>query len=173
ERVVVADDRVLVDLAVRRPGADPEVVVGLDDPVEAAHVLEVDQHAGLTEPQLEQGDQAVPTGEELCLALSLVEDPDRLVEAPRAHVLERTRNHPGACLPPRVRGVWPAGFVRASAVTIGPAVGPGSWVLGVVRPGSALGNRVCASDRFSVNDLWPRSGPRRPVDSAMGRSSPQ
>ena len=49
ERVVVADDRVLVDLAMRRPGADPEVVVGLDDAVEPADVLEVDEDARLAQ----------------------------------------------------------------------------------------------------------------------------
>ena len=80
--------RVLVDLAMRRPGADPQVVVGMDDAVEPADRLEVDEDPSLAEPELQQRDQAVAAGEELRLALSLVEDPDCLVEAPRTDILE-------------------------------------------------------------------------------------
>ena len=43
ERVVVDDDRVLVDLAMGRAGADAQLVVGLDDAVETLDVPEVDQ----------------------------------------------------------------------------------------------------------------------------------
>ena len=139
-RIVVADDHVLVDLAMRRPGADPQVVVGLDDPVEPADRLEVDQHPGLAEAELQQRDQAVAAGEELGLALSLVQDPDRLVEARRPYVLERSRNHRATVLlhPCGVRllpacPLWRAyrGDDRAVGRT-------GSGGLGVVRPGSAL-----------------------------------
>ena len=44
-RVVVDDDRVLVDLPVGRLGADDELVVGLVDAVEAGDVAEVDEEA--------------------------------------------------------------------------------------------------------------------------------
>ena len=54
ERVAVADDLVLVDLAVGRPGADAQVVVRLDDGVEAGHVTQVDEQGRLREAELDQ-----------------------------------------------------------------------------------------------------------------------
>ena len=41
---------------------------------------EVDEQAGLCKPELDQRDQAVAAGEELGLALAVLEDPQRLVE---------------------------------------------------------------------------------------------
>jgi hypothetical protein len=83
-------------------GADPEIVVGLDDPIEAADRLEIDEDPRLAEAELQERDQAVAAGEELGLAFSLVEDPDCLVEAPRPNVLERSRNHRATVLLHRV-----------------------------------------------------------------------
>src|SRR4029079_12855929 len=128
------------DLAMRRPGADPQVVVGVDDAVEPADRLEVDEDAGLTEPELQERDQAVPAGEELRLAFSLVEDPDRLVEARRTYILEGSRNHRATVLLHRIRGVWARGF-RAGIGGDDRAVGRTSRQgSGAGRPGAPLGN---------------------------------
>ena len=59
ERVSVADDVGLVDPAVGRPSSDAQVIVGLDDAVEARHVTQVDEKAGLRETKLDQRDEAV------------------------------------------------------------------------------------------------------------------
>jgi hypothetical protein len=125
---------------VRRAGADPQVVVGLDDAVEPADRLEVDEDPGLAEAELQQGDQAVAAGEELGLAFSLVQDPDRLVEAPRptysneAGIIARPSSSTGyvAC---RARGF------RAGIGGDDRAVGRTRW-LGIEGrpPGSALGS---------------------------------
>ena len=52
ERVAARDDRVLVDLAMGGPRPDPELVVRLDDGVEAADVLQVNEQARLGQPEL-------------------------------------------------------------------------------------------------------------------------
>ena len=59
QRVVVDDDRVLVDLAVGRPGPDVEPAAVLGDPVEAGDGLDVDQQGRLRQPELDERDQAV------------------------------------------------------------------------------------------------------------------
>ena len=51
--------RVLVDLAVGRPGADAQVVVRLDDLVEAVDVPDVDEQGRLREAELDQRQEAV------------------------------------------------------------------------------------------------------------------
>ena len=64
------------------PGADAQVVVRLDDAVEAGDVAEVDEQARLGQPELDQREQAVAAGQELRLALAVRQDPERLVQAP-------------------------------------------------------------------------------------------
>ena len=103
-RVVVADDRVLVDLPMGRPGADAQVVVGLDDGVHAVDVAQVDEQGRLREPELDQGDEAVAAGEELGLALAVLEDPQRLVQVRRTDVVELAGDHRALPSSPLARG---------------------------------------------------------------------
>jgi hypothetical protein len=101
---VVHDDIELVDLTVRRSGADAQVVVRLDDPVEAGHVTQVDQECGLSESELDQGDEAVTAGEQLRLAFPVRQDPEGLVQVPRTDVVELAGNHRAWTLLLRSRG---------------------------------------------------------------------
>src|SRR4051794_25113678 len=105
QRVVVDDDVELVDLAVRRASADAEVVVRLHDPVEAGHVTQVDEERGLSESELDQRDEAVTAGEQLCLAFPVRQDPEGLVEVPWTDVIELAGNHRAWTLLLRSRGV--------------------------------------------------------------------
>ena len=70
-----------------------EVVVGLDDPVEAADVAEVDEQGRLREAELDQRDEAVAAREQLRLAFPILEDPEGLVQVPRTDVVELAGNH--------------------------------------------------------------------------------
>src|SRR4051794_3271982 len=104
QRVMVHDDVELVDLAVRRSGADAQVVVRLDDPVETGHVTQVDQESGLSESELDQGDEAVAAGEQLRFAFPVRQDPEGLVQVPRTDVVELAGNHRAWTLLLRSRG---------------------------------------------------------------------
>ena len=103
-RVVVDDDRVLVDLAMGRLGPDAELVVGLDDPIEPGHVAEVDQEGRLGQPELDERDEAVAAGQQLGLAFAVLEDPQRLVQVRRTDVVELGGNHRAATLLPARAG---------------------------------------------------------------------
>ena len=130
-RVVVADDRVLVDLPVGRPGADAQVVVRLDDGVHAVDVAKVDEQCRLREPELDQRDEAVAAGKQLGLAFAVLEDPQRLVQVRRTDVVELAGDHrAGALLPARAGrcgGTRRRGGAGAVATFAGRAVGA-SWV---------------------------------------------
>src|SRR4051794_24008406 len=104
QRGVGHDDVGLVGLAVGRASADAQLVVGLDDPVEAGHVTQVDEERGLSESQLDQRDEAVTAGEQLRLAFPVREDPERLVEVPWTDVVELAGNHRAWTLLLRSRG---------------------------------------------------------------------
>ena len=99
ERVARPDRRVFEDLAMGGPAADPEVVVGLDDPVEPVDVADVDEEAGLGQTQLEQRQEAVAAGQDLGLALAFGQDPQRVVETGWSDVVELTRDHPSSSRP--------------------------------------------------------------------------
>ena len=71
---------VLVDLAMRGPAADPQVVARLDDRVEAGRrSRRSTSRAGLREAELEQRQEAVAAGQELGLTLPIDQDPQGLV----------------------------------------------------------------------------------------------
>ncbi len=97
----VADDagsargraRWFVDLAMGRPGADRQVVVRLDDAVQAGDVADVDEQRRLRQSELDQRQEAVAAGQQLRLALPILEDPQRLVQARRTDVVELAGNH--------------------------------------------------------------------------------
>ena len=74
-RVVVLDDLVVVDLAVRGAGADAQLVVGLGDAVETGDVAHVDEERRLGEAELDERDEAVATRQQLRLAFAVLEDP--------------------------------------------------------------------------------------------------
>ena len=75
QRVSRADDLRLVDLPVGGTGPDAQVVVGLDDAVEAGDVAQVDEQRRLGEAQLDQRDEAVAARQQLRLAFAVLEDP--------------------------------------------------------------------------------------------------
>src|SRR5439155_6016582 len=84
-------------LAVRGPGADAQPRARRLDSLELGQVPDVDQPARLSEPELEERQQAVPPGDELRVLADRLE---RLGDALRAHVIEGSRNHrppPFAC----------------------------------------------------------------------------
>src|SRR4029079_18501064 len=93
ERLACAEDGLLVDLAVRGAAADPQLVVGLHDSVESGHVADVDEQGGLSQSQLQEGDQAVAAGEDLRVALALREDLEGPVEVRRTDIVEGCGNH--------------------------------------------------------------------------------
>ena len=70
-----------------------EVVVRLDDAVEAFDIAKVHQERWLSQSELDQRQQAVATGEELRLAFPVLEDPERLVQAARTDIVELAGNH--------------------------------------------------------------------------------
>ena len=92
ERVAV-DDLALVDLAMRRPGADPELVVGLDDAVQPGHVSDVDEERRLRQAELQERQQAVPAREDLGVALMVGQRPEDAVQVRWPDVLEGCGNH--------------------------------------------------------------------------------
>ena len=73
------------------PVADPGLVTAAGDPVEPADVAEVDEQAGLGQPELDQRQEAEAAREDLRLALVFLQDPERLAEIGGPHVLERGR----------------------------------------------------------------------------------
>ena len=75
------------------PGPDAQVVVGLDDAVEAGHVAQVDEQCRLGEAELDQRDEAVAARQELRLALAVLEDRQRLVQVPGTDVVELGWDH--------------------------------------------------------------------------------
>src|SRR6266550_4782903 len=105
QRVMIDDGRVLMDLPMRRPGTDPKLVVSFDDAVETGDVPEVDQETGLSEPQLEERNQAVATGQQLRLTLALREDLQSAVQVWRPDIVEGCGNHarPSSSAPPMGR----------------------------------------------------------------------
>src|SRR5438477_184953 len=60
-----ADDVRMLDLRMRRHGADPELTALTPDPAQLRNAAEVDEESRLGEAELHQGDEAVPAGEEL------------------------------------------------------------------------------------------------------------
>jgi len=104
-----------MDLAVGRLGADREVIVRFDDPVEPGHVAQVDEDARLGEPQLDQGDEAVAPGQDLGFPLAGLEDREHLVEIARAHIVELTGDHRAASLLPLARAWGPVLVRRGQA----------------------------------------------------------
>ena len=90
----------LVDLAMRGARADAQVVVGLDDAVEAGDVAQVDEQGRLRQPELDQRDEAVAARQQLGLAFAILEDPQRLVQVRRTDVVELAGNHRAAFLLP-------------------------------------------------------------------------
>ena len=67
----------LVDLAMGRPGADAQLVVGLVDAIEPGDVAQVDEQGGLGEPELDERDEAVAAGQQLRLAFAVRQDLQR------------------------------------------------------------------------------------------------
>ena len=74
--------------------ADPEAAVGvLLVVVEAGQVVDVDEQLGAGEPELHQRHQALAAGQDLGLAVALLEQRDRLLEAAGHLVAEPGRVH--------------------------------------------------------------------------------
>ena len=80
------------------PRPDPELVVCLDDGVEAADILQVDEQAGLGQPELEERQQAVSAGQELRLALAVGQDLEGVVQVRWTDVIELGRDHRATAL---------------------------------------------------------------------------
>jgi hypothetical protein len=122
QRVAAGDDRVLVDLAVRRPGTDAQAVVGLDDLVHPIDVAQVDEQSRLGEPELHERQQAVAARQDLRLPLALGEDPQDALEAGWADVVEGCRDHRATVL---LRPACGALTARAPPVPAGGEGRPG------------------------------------------------
>ncbi len=93
ERISVADDVSFVDLPMGGAGADAQCVVAFGDRIEAADRLEVDEQAGLCEPELDQRKKAVAAGQQLGLPFTVLEDLQDVVQASRANVVELAWDH--------------------------------------------------------------------------------
>ena len=105
ERIAVADDRRLVDPAVRRPGADPRARSSVSAiPSRPVTSRRSTRRRRLREAELDQGKQAVAAGQQLRLAFPVLEDPERLGQVGRTHVVELPRNHRAATLLPAHAG---------------------------------------------------------------------
>ncbi len=144
ERIAVADDRRLVDLAMGRPGADDEVVVGLGDAVEAGHVAQVDEQGRLGEPELDQREEAVAAGQQLGLAFAVLEDPQRLVQVPRTDVVELAGNHRAGTLLPAHAGAMAAHPARMGTERLATIAGLGRAASMGVTAGPSSGT-CCAA----------------------------
>ncbi len=93
DRVGGRQPGVLEDAAVRRAAADPPLPAVVGDPVEPAHRLDVHQQRRLREPELDQGQEAVAPGQDLCLPLAIRQDAQRFVQVARTDVLELAGDH--------------------------------------------------------------------------------
>ena len=138
-----------------------ELVVGFDDAVQASHVAKVHEQGRLGESELDQRDEAVAAGQQLCLAFPILEDLQRLVQVARTDVVELSWNHRALTLLPRMRGdVWPVrpgDGRRTAGDDTGASIRRFLWH----RPGSGAGNVarqyrsgvVPASTRICCRDL--------------------
>jgi hypothetical protein len=77
-------------------GADDERVPVVADAAQLVHLAEVDQHGGEGQPQPQDGDEALPTGEDLGVLTGLAEGADGLRERRRGDVVEVGGDH-SAC----------------------------------------------------------------------------
>ena len=103
-----------------------EVVVGLGDAVEAGDVPQVDEQAGLRQPELDEREQAVAAGEQLGLAFAVLEDPERLVQVPWTDVVELAGNHRAETLLPARAGAMSAHPAAEGAERLATIIGPRS-----------------------------------------------
>ena len=70
-------------------GADADGAIGVDVVVaQSGDVVDVDEHLGRCEPQLQHGDQTLSSSEHLGLAAPFVQQADRLFERTRCFVAE-------------------------------------------------------------------------------------
>ena len=128
--------------------ADPQLVVRLDDRIEARDVAQIDEQGGLGEPQLDQRKQAVATRQQLGLAFAVLEDSQRLVQVGRTDVVELAGNHRAATLLP------------AQAGDLGPSgPGTGSELLATITSGGRLAPRVTTEARSWGRVLRASIGP--------------
>ena len=129
KRIAVPDDVGFVDLAMGGTSADMERVVALDDRVQAADRLKVDEQLRLREPKLHQREQAVAAGQQLRLTLPLDEDAQHVVQTPRTNVVELARDHRAG---PSSR-TW-RGRLRPIATHDGPELSRGCRAIGRAAP---------------------------------------
>ncbi len=93
----------LEDLPVSRPGADPELVARSGIPSMPAEVADVHEQRRLRKAQLQEGNEAVASGEDLGFALALLQDPERVGHVRRPNVIERCWDHRRGALLTRSR----------------------------------------------------------------------
>jgi hypothetical protein len=93
DRVVLADHRGREHRLVPGEGADAQVITGDPDVVQFGQIVDVDDAFGLGDPQPHHRDEAVPAGDQPGLAVVLVEQVQRLLDAVRPGVV-----HGGGCL---------------------------------------------------------------------------
>ena len=124
-----------------RPGADAQVVVGLDDAVEAGDVAQVDEQARLRQAELDEREEAVAAGQELRLAFAILEDPQRLVQVRRTDVVELGGNHRAATLLPARAGAIGRPVLRGTGIGVWrrSRAGVGTWRLGFDRRSGLAG----------------------------------
>ena len=92
-RGVRPDERVRLEVAVAREGADGEVVASVPDVGQLAHAADVDQHRRRRETQLHQWEQRVAPRQELGVVAVFGELRDRLVSRARPRVVELRGDH--------------------------------------------------------------------------------
>ena len=92
-RLPLGEERGALEVGVPAQRADVQGAVGVDPVVgEVGQVVDVDEQLGRGEAELQQRHQALAAGQHLGLAVALVEQRDRLVEAARGLVAEPGRD---------------------------------------------------------------------------------
>jgi hypothetical protein len=96
QRGVLLHERVVDHVAVLGHRADDERVALVGDAAQLGHPREVDEHGREGQPQPQDGDEALPTGEDLGVLTGLAEGADGLSERRRGDVVEVGGDH-SAC----------------------------------------------------------------------------
>src|SRR6478672_7408180 len=97
---VLRDDRRGFNLVVPRQRADFHDLASVLDESKPGNTVDIDENRWAEEPEIQHWHEALPAGKYFCLAASLRERCDRLVDAVGDHVFERCRLHD--CERPRI-----------------------------------------------------------------------
>ncbi len=114
ERRVSPHERIALGASLARHRADAQAAIGRFDAGQRIDPIQVDEHGGTREPEVQHGHQALAARERLRFVAVLREQRERLLDAFRGEVLERRRLHDRASRISSKRRPGPSGISRIS-----------------------------------------------------------